>query len=240
MEKPFWAAARRVPALWIEPDAYLRYQPVIEWLHRNGKNAKILEIGSGDFGLVSYLKYPVVRTDIQFNRRSPAASRVQANAVKLPFRDKTFDLVFSADLLEHVHPQDRVRIVEESVRVSRKNVLMIFPCGGEAREQDFRIARKFEKKRGMDMRVLKEHERFLFPEEKEIEDWLKGLSSRTVRWTITKSFNLRLREFCISCWLRGHAGFVEGMMKLPLTSVFLHPGRCYRRVLAIESLSPSG
>lgn len=234
MEKLFWSAARRVPALWIEPDAYLRYQPVIEWLHRNGKNAKVLEIGSGDFGLVSYLKYPVVRTDIQFNRRSPAASRVQANAVKLPFRDKTFDLVFSADLLEHVHPQDRVRIVEESVRVSRKNVLMIFPCGVRAREQDFRIARKFEKEFCLELAILKEHERFLFPEEKEIEAWRKAVSSRAARWTITKSFNLGLREFFISCWLRGHAEFVEGIMKLPLISFFLHPGRCYRRVLAIE------
>lgn len=234
MEKPFWAAARRVPALWIEPDAYLRYQPVIQWLQRHGKDARVLEIGSGDFGLVSYLKYPVVRTDIQFTRRSPAASRVQANAVKLPFGDKTFDLVFSADLLEHVHPQDRARIVEESVRVSRKNVLMIFPCGVRAREQDFRIARKFEKEFLSGLAVLKEHERFLFPEEKEIEAWLNAVSSRAVRWTIKKSFNLGLREFFISCWLRGYAGFVERIMKLPFISFLLHPGRCYRRVLAIE------
>lgn len=234
MEKPFWAAARRVPALWVEPDAYLRYQPVIEWIRRNGKNARVLEIGSGDFGITSYLKYPVVRTDIQFKRRSPAAFRVQATAVQLPFKNKTFDLVFSADLLEHVPPRERGLILEEALRVTRKSVLMIFPCGGEAREQDFRIAGKFEKKRGMDMRVLKEHERFLFPEEAEIESWLKAVSSRTVSWTITKSFNLGLREFFISSWLRGRAGFVEGMMKLPFTRVFLHSGRCYRRVLALE------
>jgi len=233
MEKPFWAAARRVPALWIEPDAYLRYQPVIEWIRRNGKNAQVLEIGSGDFGLTSYLKYPVVRTDIQFNRRAPAASRVQANAVQLPFQNKTFDLVFSADLLEHVPSQERCRILAEALRVSRKSVLMIFPCGEEAREQDLRIARKFEKECGLDMKVLKEHERFLFPEEKEIGDWFKAVSP-TVRRTLTKSFNLGLREFFVSAWLRGRARFVEEMMKMPFTRVFLHSGRCYRRVLSLE------
>lgn len=212
----------------------MRYQPVIEWIKRSRKNPRVLEIGSGDFGLPSYLKYPVVRTDIRFHRRSSFASRVQSNAAKLPFKDKTFDLVFSADLLEHVPPPERVKIIEEAMRVSRQSVLMIFPCGAQAREQDSRLARKFETGRGMDMTVLREHDRFPFPEEQDITDWLNAVSRRASRRQIRKSFNLKLREFFIFAWLGGHTRFVEGMMKMPFIRIFLHSGRCYRRVVAIE------
>lgn len=42
----------------------------------------------------------------------------------LPYIDNSFDLVFSADVLEHVHPDEADMVVSELVRVSRRHIFL--------------------------------------------------------------------------------------------------------------------
>lgn len=228
------AAASRFPDLWIEPDAFLRYLPVIQWIKRQKSFLRILEIGSGDFGLTTYLKYPVVKADIKFNRSSPRSPRLAADAAALPFRDKSFDLVFSADLLEHVSPESRIQILQEAVRVSRGRVMMIFPCGAEARESDCRLAFQYRKEHGRGLSILEEHGQIPFPEESEIRGWINSVPDLAAHCAVEKSFNLCIRESLILAWLHARFYPIKVLMEIPWIFLFFHFGKCYRRILTLE------
>lgn len=227
-------AARRFPALWMEPDAFLRYLPVIHWIKKQKTPPKILEIGSGDFGLTTYMKCPLVKADIEFNRSFSWSPRLVADGAELPFRASVFDLVFSADLMEHVPRTKRGRVLEESVRVAKRKVMMIFPCGEKAREQDRQLSEEYKGKKGADLSILKIHEQRPFPETGEIAGWLKPVLSRIARWQLQKSFNLAIRGELIRAWLGGKVSLITFLMEYPWVSYFFHSGECYRRILSIE------
>jgi ubiquinone/menaquinone biosynthesis C-methylase UbiE len=42
----------------------------------------------------------------------------------LPYEDNSFDLVFSSDVLEHIHPEEADIVISELIRVSRRHVFM--------------------------------------------------------------------------------------------------------------------
>lgn len=42
----------------------------------------------------------------------------------LPYEDNSFDLVFSADVLEHIHPEEADIVISELIRVSRRHIFM--------------------------------------------------------------------------------------------------------------------
>jgi uncharacterized coiled-coil protein SlyX len=52
---------------------------------------------------------------------------VQADGTSLPFADDTFDVVVSADVLEHVPPEARERFLDESARVGKDVFILIAP-----------------------------------------------------------------------------------------------------------------
>ena len=49
----------------------------------------------------------------------------QADAAKLPFEDKSFDVVYSSHLLEHV--ENPAAVLREFVRVAKKQIIIIVP-----------------------------------------------------------------------------------------------------------------
>ena len=52
----------------------------------------------------------------------------------LPFEDNSFDLVFSADVLEHIHPEEADRVVSELVRVSRRHLFLSISLKGHTKQ----------------------------------------------------------------------------------------------------------
>lgn len=242
-DKIFEAACRK-PALWIEPDAFLRYLPIIDWIKYQSPAVKILELGSGDFGLSTYLPCALVKVDLSFSRLPRSlSSQIAADAVALPFRDDSFDLVFAVDLFEHVYQQARVKVLAEMLRVSAHHVLAVFPCGAKARLQDLGLALYYERKWSKKLDILKVHERMPFPEEDEIEGWLKPQLAKIQNWRVRKSFNLTLRGFLARGWLMQIPwvlNMIRFCLNFPGIFRFGHLGECYRRILSIRKDEGSG
>ena len=51
----------------------------------------------------------------------------------LPFEDNAFDLVFSADVLEHIHPDEADKVISELVRVSRRHLVLSISLKGHTK-----------------------------------------------------------------------------------------------------------
>ncbi len=92
------------------------------------RELSLLDVGSasGDIGaaVAAELKPEGVRLQCllmdrsskHFNGTTPA---IAADALRLPFRDSSFDLVGSSLLLHHLDPREIVQFIQESLRVCR-------------------------------------------------------------------------------------------------------------------------
>jgi ubiquinone/menaquinone biosynthesis C-methylase UbiE len=47
----------------------------------------------------------------------------------MPFKDNTFEFVFCLDMLEHIPKKDRLLVIQEMIRVSKKHIIIGFPFG---------------------------------------------------------------------------------------------------------------
>lgn len=57
----------------------------------------------------------------------------QGSLTNLPYEDNQFDLVFSADVLEHIRPAEVDRVVRELVRVSRRHLFLSISLKGHTK-----------------------------------------------------------------------------------------------------------
>jgi len=133
----------------------IRYRPIIKIL-RKEKYEPVLEIGPGSQGITKFMDVMVYGVDMDFKdytgsmrEISPDIIPAIANAENLPFRDGSFDMVFSCDMLEHVPANRRIKVVSEMVRVAKRKVVLVFPCGQGALTGDRllnRMCRTFGRK----------------------------------------------------------------------------------------------
>jgi ubiquinone/menaquinone biosynthesis C-methylase UbiE len=77
-------------------------------------------------------KHRVVATGLQdaafLETSHPGVRYVQSDALKMPFRDRSFDLVHSAAVLEHVGSADnQAKMIVECVRVARRGICLTTP-----------------------------------------------------------------------------------------------------------------
>lgn len=110
-------------------------------IQANGSPARILEIGSGEgsnlFYLKNYLPFSqLVGLDFSSEKLRfmagwmKSASPVCGDALRLPFKERSFDLVLLRDLLHHVH-WDRDRVLVEALRVIKPGgELLLFEGNG--------------------------------------------------------------------------------------------------------------
>jgi hypothetical protein len=116
-----------------------RYYPILRVLEQYGLNSKgsILEIGSGSTGLGAFRKVPFTGCDISFpNPPQWPMTPVAASAAALPFGDRSFDAVLASDVLEHIPPEFRERVIQEALRTARRLVIFGFPSGDAAHKSD--------------------------------------------------------------------------------------------------------
>jgi len=99
-------------------------------------NCKILEIGSGPIGIISFLKWGKERYAVEpledffssnaelIALRDPKVKYIKGCGEKLPFEDEEFSLVIIDNVLDHTHEPKKV--LKEMHRVLKKDGLMFF------------------------------------------------------------------------------------------------------------------
>lgn len=157
-------------------DQLVRYEPVLELVRATG-GGSLLDVGSGSAGLSPWLgpDWSVTAVDTSFDDYGEAiapladdARRLEADARALPFPDAAFDVTVAIDLLEHISPADRGKVLSELARVSARRLIVAGPAGEMALAADRRLARRL-RERGVELPGwLEEHLGHGFPEREEI------------------------------------------------------------------------
>lgn len=107
---------------------------LIPWMVDHLKFKTILDVGCSYGAAVRKLNdggYHAFGIDVSstaVNEAIKAGLNVRAgSATAIPFLDRQFDVVMAADVMEHLHPADVPRAVDEAIRVSKKYVAMRIP-----------------------------------------------------------------------------------------------------------------
>lgn len=95
-----------------------------------GGMQSVLDVGCGKGYLLKLIKekYPALQLHgVDFARgfSDPTIGFTKADAVKLPFADKSFDLVICAHTIEHIY--EARELVKELKRVAAKKIIVITP-----------------------------------------------------------------------------------------------------------------
>ena len=144
---------------------------------------------------------------------------VIASAVQLPFQDNEFDITVTSDVMEHIPPEMRKKVIGESLRVARKLAIFGFPCGQVAWESDRSLHSAYVDANMTPPGWLTEHMEAPFPEPKlfaDIDGWqIQQFGSESITfhsWMMRKemsllfvllsSIGLRAAPYVMEAWLR--------------------------------------
>jgi SAM-dependent methyltransferase len=218
-------------------DLAIRYAPIVEFARRE-RPTSILEVGSGAHGIAYYLKdRSIVGTDVKFRELPEKNMRALASSAEaLPFRDRSFDMVLSSDMMEHLPEPVRGAVVVEMLRVSRRHLVIGFPSGLIAQRHDFRL-RETLRKKGIRLQWLEEHVLHEYPTSESI---LRVVDKDQVRYRILRNANWRVHwavAFLLTKhrfdWLVSHLR-LDTLRVMYLVRPILHRGTTYREIVFIE------
>ncbi|MDD4351696.1 MAG: glycosyltransferase [Candidatus Gracilibacteria bacterium] len=152
------------------------------------KTAKILDVGGRGGRLELFLdpEDEVVLLDI---RPGEEANLIVGDATDMKmFKDKSFDIVTSGDVFEHIPAERRERFVSECLRVSKDLMILAGPFGTEGVAKAEKTANEYFKKlTGVQHEWLREHQENTLPVKKDLEDFLK---KQGYKFSIIQSNNL--------------------------------------------------
>ena len=97
----------------------------LRMVRRFGSVDSILDVGAGSGDNLEALRGVTLRVALDFkieHVRSAKALRVVGDAMRLPFRPASFDVVASAHFLHHFSPEENATFLREALRVARKGV----------------------------------------------------------------------------------------------------------------------
>lgn len=104
-------------------DTYIMHKRAVD-IAGDIKGKSILDVG-GEGNLKQFLKNGKI---ISVNIKE---GDVIATGVSLPFKENSFDAVFSLDVLEHINKEERKKFVKELMRVAEEKVIICAPYGTE-------------------------------------------------------------------------------------------------------------
>lgn len=161
-------------------DQYQRYALVTEIVNevRRGKERlSILDVGGRTALLRSFLPGDAITlVDLEPSVERPL---VLGDGSRLPFAERSFDLVLAFDTLEHVPVPRRTAFVAECARVARRHVVLAGPYQSPEVEEAERLLQQFLKdKLGVEHRYLEEHRHNGLPDRAAVERQFEGLGAR--------------------------------------------------------------
>ena len=154
----------------------LRYLTIVKSIKKAfPAGINILDVGSGEFGLATYMGggYTITGTDIDFGKKRQKGLRiVKASAENLPFKDRQFDVVISVDMMEHLPQSIRQKAVFEMVRVAKSKVYISFPRGTLSEKIDGLISKYYKFTHKSELGYLNENKKYGLPSESSIESYI--------------------------------------------------------------------
>lgn len=142
----------------------------------------------------------------------------------LPFSDQSFDVVVSIDVLEHVPGVERLSLIKEMVRVSKKMVICSAPLGTKAHIQAEKelLASITDAK---EAEFLKDHIEKVLPTPSDVEAWAKKLGgnleySGDYRWA-NWLYAFQRKELPFS--FANHLFFLCKLLFYGCLNLFLYP-----------------
>lgn len=249
-------ALRGTPWYRWHPQLAIRYWPVVEWIRRferpdlcvrEGPALSILEVGSGGLGIAPYLKQPVTGVDIRFDPPiHQLLTPVLGDVTKLKFPDKSFNIVVSMDMLEHLPKEKRQKAISEMLRIARVAVAIGAPCGTLAAAQDEQLRRAYRTRHGKDFPFLQEQVEYGLPEETDILGYINNARqsfAKRVTISVIGNTNLNLRKFLMRGWMSNNL-FVNLLFRkvflllVPLFR-FLDRPPYYRKIFFVKVSNPN-
>lgn len=105
---------------------------ITEIFKKNLDFRSVLEVGAGDGRLIGNISKEInincnsVDINSELSKyvaeHFPKVKTSVGNITNLPFEDNSFDLVFTYQVLQHIHPEDIEQALKELIRVSKKEV----------------------------------------------------------------------------------------------------------------------
>jgi hypothetical protein len=90
---------------------------------------------------------------------------VICSGIRLPFLDRSFDVVVASDVMEHLPPENRTELISEILRVARRFAVFAYPCGPAAFALDKKLRGDYLSQSIAPPVWLEEHMRYQFPTE---------------------------------------------------------------------------
>jgi SAM-dependent methyltransferase len=219
-------------------DVELRYRAVARLIRSElQQGTRILETGAGAVSIGGYLGCRSMAVDTTFDTEcNKHTDRVQASVVRLPFPDKSWDIVVSIDMLEHIPPDCRTQALREMIRVTRRMLVLAVPVGEAAFQQDIELHDYYIAKHGEPHRFTREHVEFGLPKLAETSESLATAAERTGRklhLDVRPNLNIGFRSSFMKLAL--HKSFLAramyvAMFPLALLGPVFDQGICYRTI----------
>lgn len=151
------------------PDIALRYIPIADDIRKIKDINTILDVGSGSLGITPYLKKQVTGVDTHFSGpTSSSLKQVLSSAIKLPFKNKSFDISICVDTLEHIPKNHRKKAIAELIRVTKIKIYIVAPFEIISEKEDRILFDYVMRITGRIDPYMKEHIDYGLPREKEI------------------------------------------------------------------------
>jgi len=223
----------------------IRYREIVRKIKNHKEKApSIMEIGSGKVGITSYLKQQVIGVDIAFNDY-PSLSYLKEHIYDgstLEYQDNSYDYVISVDMLEHVPETKRKKIIEEMLRVTKKFMILAFPCSNKSILYEKKLERIYIRSGQPLPKYLREHLQYGLPEEKKIvriiEQGMALRNQSNYEMKVIPNENLRIWYLHELCKSKGTVFYYSSMVIMKVV-LFLMPflysaGDCYRKIIFVE------
>lgn len=211
----------------------LRYDALLPYAR--DADGPVLDAGAGAAGLATYLQdHPIVAVDLRFEHHPRAAlGGVRASVLGLPFPDGAFSTAIASDLFEHLDPSARPAALRELLRVTRTAVVVAFPSGPAAMQDDQWLARWLRRLHRPQPDWLEEHLGLVHPVASEFPSWC----GTDVTFEIRKNSNRVLHRWTLLLELLpvvgGAMSRISWQPKVHRCGRLLHLGAAYREIVVM-------
>jgi O-antigen biosynthesis protein len=165
-------------------DQYQRYSAIEKVIKILGSN-RILEVGAAFSPLQQMVSSPKI---VSVDQKFAPNLNLRCDALKVPFRDQSYELVVSTDVLEHISSEKRDAFLTEIMRVSSQYLILGFPHQSKLGVMADQLLSEFiQKVRGKSYEFLDEHAKFGLPE---IEATRAALQSKMKEMVEIKNANI--------------------------------------------------